>query len=186
MVPEDLLVTLDEQASEGLAQTARHCGVTLNTMVQAAWGVVLGRLTGRDDVVFGGTVSGRPSALPGVENMIGSFINTLPVRVSARLTDSWAQLLERQQRGQVALLDHHHLTLAEVQAQSGAVGELFDTLVVFENYPVEADGLGEPAEGLRITGAVGQDATHYPLTLFPAPGRMYADQARLPAGPVRP
>ncbi|MFJ2183120.1 amino acid adenylation domain-containing protein [Streptomyces anulatus] len=171
VVPEDLLVTLDEQASEGLAQTARHCGVTLNTMVQAAWGVVLGRLTGRDDVVFGGTVSGRPSALPGVENMIGSFINTLPVRVSARPADSWAQLLERQQRGQVALLDHHHLTLAEVQAQSGAVGELFDTLVVFENYPVEADGLGEPAEGLRITGAVGQDATHYPLTLFPAPGR---------------
>ncbi|NEE14706.1 hypothetical protein G3M58_50595, partial [Streptomyces sp. SID7499] len=74
VVPEDLLVTLDEQASDDLAQTARRCGVTLNTLVQAAWGVVLGRLTGRDDVVFGGTVSGRPSALPGVENMIGSFI----------------------------------------------------------------------------------------------------------------
>ncbi|MFE4534669.1 amino acid adenylation domain-containing protein [Streptomyces scopuliridis] len=171
VVPQDLLVTLTEEVSDGLTETARRCGVTLNTVVQAAWGVLLGRLTGRDDVVFGGTVSGRPSAIPGVENMVGSFINTLPVRVSARPADSWARLLERQQRGQVALLPHHHLTLAEVQAQSGVVGELFDTLVVFENYPVEADGLGEPAEGIRITGAVGQDATHYPLALFPAPGR---------------
>ncbi|MFE7231397.1 amino acid adenylation domain-containing protein [Streptomyces sp. NPDC057596] len=171
VVPQDLLVTLPEKLSSGLAETARRCGVTLNTVVQAAWGVLLGRLTGRDDVVFGGTVSGRPSAVPGVENMVGSFINTLPVRVSARPAESWARLLERQQRRQVDLLDHHHLTLADAQAQSGATGELFDTLVVFENYPVEADGLGELAEGLRVTGAVGQDATHYPLSLFPAPGR---------------
>ncbi|MEW2493516.1 amino acid adenylation domain-containing protein [Streptomyces nodosus] len=171
VVPQDLLVTLPEELSSGLAETARRCGVTLNTVVQAAWGVLLGKLTGRDDVVFGGTVSGRPSAVPGVENMVGSFINTLPVRVSARPSESWARLLERQQRRQVDLLDHHHLTLADAQAQSGVTGELFDTLVVFENYPVEADGLGELAQGLRITGAVGQDATHYPLSLFPAPGR---------------
>ncbi|HET9380916.1 MAG TPA: amino acid adenylation domain-containing protein, partial [Streptomyces sp.] len=171
VVPEDLLVTLPEDVSDSLAETARRCGVTLNTVVQAAWGVLLGRLTGRDDVVFGGTVSGRPSAVPGVENMVGSFINTLPVRVTARPADTFTELLDAQQRRQVALLDHHHLTLAEVQAQSSAVGELFDTLVVFENYPVEADGLGELADGIRITGAVGQDATHYPLSLFPAPGR---------------
>ncbi|MEU5365834.1 amino acid adenylation domain-containing protein [Streptomyces sp. NPDC005925] len=171
VVPEDLLVTLPEDVSDSLAETARRCGVTLNTVVQAAWGVLLGGLTGRDDVVFGGTVSGRPSAIPGVENMVGSFINTLPVRVSARPADTFAELLERQQRQQVALLDHHHLTLADIQAQSAAVGELFDTLVVFENYPVEADGLGELADGVRVTGAVGQDATHYPLSLFPAPGR---------------
>ncbi|MEU3345286.1 amino acid adenylation domain-containing protein [Streptomyces sp. NPDC006700] len=171
VVPQDLLVTLPEELSAGLAETARRCGVTLNTVVQAAWGVLLGKLTGRDDVVFGGTVSGRPSAVPGVENMVGSFINTLPVRVSARPAESWTGLLQRQQRRQVDLLDHHHLTLADAQAQSGVTGELFDTLVVFENYPVEADGLGELAEGLRITGAVGQDATHYPLSLFPAPGR---------------
>ncbi|MFR9755701.1 amino acid adenylation domain-containing protein, partial [Streptomyces sp. TR06-5] len=171
VVPEDLLVTLSEELSDGLSETAKRCGVTLNTVLQAAWGVLLGRLTGRDDVVFGGTVSGRPSAIPGVENMVGSFINTLPVRVSARPSETWSRVLERQQRRQVRVLDHHHLTLADVQGRSDVVGELFDTLVVFENYPVEADGLGEPAEGLRITGAVGQDATHYPLTLFPAPGR---------------
>ncbi|WP_445529273.1 amino acid adenylation domain-containing protein, partial [Streptomyces cyslabdanicus] len=171
VVPQDLLVTLEEELSSGLAETARRCGVTLNTVVQAAWGVLLGRLTGRDDVVFGGTVSGRPSAVPGVENMVGSFINTLPVRVSARPAESWARLLQRQQRRQVDLLDHHHVTLADARAQSKVTGELFDTLVVFENYPVEADGLGELAEGLRVTGAVGQDATHYPLSLFPAPGR---------------
>ncbi|MFJ3793087.1 amino acid adenylation domain-containing protein [Kitasatospora sp. NPDC090091] len=169
--PEDLVGELSEDLTRRLTELARRTGVTLNTVVQSAWAVLLGRLTGRTDVVFGATVSGRPADLPGVESMVGLFINTLPVRVEIDPTRSWTELLTEVQRRQTALLDHHHLPLSAIQALTPVTGELFDTLVVFENYPL-TEGAGEEpaAEGPRITDLTGQDATHYPLTLFPTPG----------------
>ncbi|WP_460444009.1 condensation domain-containing protein, partial [Amycolatopsis cihanbeyliensis] len=170
--PEDVLTELSEEVTSGLTTLAREHGLTLNTMVQAAWGLLVGKLTGQNDVVFGGTVSGRPADIPGVETMIGLFINTLPVRVRVDPAESWLELLDRVQRQQGELLDYHHIPLSEAQAQTSVNGRLFDTLVVFENYPVGGgDGDGMQAGPLRVTGATGQDATHYPLTLFPIPGR---------------
>ncbi|MGJ3561527.1 condensation domain-containing protein [Streptomyces sp. INA 01156] len=79
--PDQLPADLPADLTARLLGAAREHGLTLNTLLQGAWAVVLGRLTGRDDVVFGGTVSGWPPQVPGVESMIGLFINTLPVRV---------------------------------------------------------------------------------------------------------
>lgn len=129
--------------------------------------MLLGRLTGRTDVVFGTTVSGRPADVPGIESMIGLFVNTVPVRVRAEPALPVGVLLDRVQAEQAALLDHQHLGLAEVQRQVG-LGELFDTLTVIENYPDEDD---EPAAGLRLVEVEDDDATHYPLTLVAHPGR---------------
>ncbi|MFI6439351.1 amino acid adenylation domain-containing protein [Streptomyces sp. NPDC050759] len=157
---------LPETTAAALTALARRLGVTANTLVQTAWSILLSRTTGRNDVVFGATVSGRPATLPGVESMVGLFVNTVPVRVRLRPDRSLSELLRDVQDGQVGLLDHHHLGLADIQRTTG-LPELFDTLVVFENYPMDDTA---PADSLRITGTSGRDATHYPVTLVAFPG----------------
>ncbi|MFI5835750.1 amino acid adenylation domain-containing protein [Micromonospora sp. NPDC051300] len=167
VVPVETSTTVPAGA---LLAFVRNHGVTLNTVVQTLWGILLGRLTGRDDVLFGATVSGRPAALPGAEEMVGLFINTLPVRVRLAPSDTLLDVLRRVQAEQAGLLDHQHLGLTEIQRQAAA-GPLFDTLVVFESYPVDAGGLAasQDAAGLRVTGVTGRDATHYPATLTVVP-----------------
>ncbi|RSS75553.1 non-ribosomal peptide synthetase, partial [Streptomyces sp. WAC06614] len=161
---------LSEAQTAALARWARERGVTVNTVVQAAWAMVLGRLTGRTDVVFGGTVSGRPPQVPGIESMVGLFINTLPVRVALDPAEPLGTLLDRLQAQQAGLMDHQFLPLADLQRITG-LGELFDTLVVFENYPLDADGLRDAAGGLGIVGGDNHESTHYPLSLTVSLGR---------------
>ncbi|MFD0499315.1 non-ribosomal peptide synthetase [Streptomyces rhizosphaericus] len=169
-------VVLSAGLSAGLVGLGRSCGVTLSGVVQAAWGVVLSRLTGRSDVVFGATVSGRPPEVAGVESMVGLFINTLPVRMVLRPGESVAGLLGRLQGEQAELLPYQFLGLAEVQGVVGG-GELFDSIVVFENYPMPAAPAAGPgtqdsptADRFRFTGLSGNNADHYPLSLIVAPG----------------
>ena len=144
---------------------ARDCAVTLNTVIQVAWGIVLGRLSGRDDVVFGVTVAGRPVEIAGVERMVGLFINTLPLRMSLPPGKPFAELLRETQDSQSRLAAHPYLGLSEIQ-QAAGVGDLFDTLMVFENYPAASVA---PAQDLKLVGVHGRDATHYPLTLVVQP-----------------
>jgi hypothetical protein len=171
VVPESVRMQLSEDFTAALTDMARRVGVTLNTVVQAIWGVFLARFTGRGDVVFGATVSGRPPQVADVERMVGLFINTIPVRVRVRENESVAQLLTRLQRAQTDLLPHHYLSLPQIQRAAG-LGVLFDTLTVLQNYPVDEtmwNGSDQPA-GARTTGLAGRDATHYPLALIVAPG----------------
>ncbi|GAB3897695.1 hypothetical protein GCM10029964_080970 [Kibdelosporangium lantanae] len=148
----------------GVVQAARRHGLTVNTLVQGAWALVIAQLTGRDDVVFGATVSGRPPELPGVEKMLGLFINTLPVRAKLDRDASLRDFLTTLQSRQSGLLAHQYLSLTDVSRLVGR-GELFDTIVVFENYPVDMDALEESSQGLGVADADVQDAAHYPLGL---------------------
>ncbi|MFF3089795.1 amino acid adenylation domain-containing protein [Streptomyces nojiriensis] len=157
-------VELSEAATGRLTAAARSLGTTPSTVIQAVWGLLLGSLTGRRDVVFGLTVAGRPEELPGVESMVGLFITTVPVRLTARPWESVADLLRRFRDEQNALLAHHHLGLRLIQKQAGG-GELFDTLVVIENYPVDPSARAPLADGVRVTGVEARDGTHFPLTL---------------------
>ncbi len=171
--PAPLQVELPAELTDRLSELARTRGVTLNSVVQFAWGVLLGRMTGSDDAVFGTTVSLRPPELPGSEHVIGLLINTVPVRVTLTPGESVATALTGFQQAQSALLGHQHLELGEIQRATGT-GDLFDTLVVFENYPVPADGTGTgTGTGLRVRngGGHGGDASHYPLSLLVLPGR---------------
>ncbi|WP_327371688.1 non-ribosomal peptide synthetase [Streptomyces sp. NBC_01217] len=170
--PAHIRVELPERTTALLADRAREHGVTLGTVVQAAWGLLLGRLTGRDDVVFGTTVSGRDGEVDGIASMVGLFINTLPTRFRWAPRETVGDLLTRLQDEQARLLDHQHLGLAEIQRLAGHAGrgELFDTLVVFENYPAEAD-LRDASGTVRITADAFNDAVHYPLALVVKPGR---------------
>ncbi|WP_416276896.1 amino acid adenylation domain-containing protein [Nocardia sp. alder85J] len=150
-----------------LSRLAARLGVTVNTVVQAAWGLLIGRSTDRDDVVFGATVSGRPPQLPGVETMVGLFLNAIPVRVRLTGTDTLAGLLRRLQSEQAALLDYHYLGLRDIQDAAG-VDALFDTLVVFESFPVDRDGLDKAGsiDGMTVTGVGSVNGTHYPVTVM--------------------
>ncbi len=172
-----LAVELSEEDTERLTVQARKHGLTLNSVVQAAWGLLLGTLTGTSDVVFGTTVAGRPPEVAGSETMVGLFINSLPLRVRARgslldvVTDVRDQLS--------GLLSRQPLGLLDIQRLVG-VGELFDTITVFENYPIDDGALDHPGSGLiiRLAGGKGGDNTHYPLNLLAQPG----DRLRLRLG----
>ncbi|XVQ08588.1 amino acid adenylation domain-containing protein [Spirillospora sp. CA-255316] len=169
--PGRVRVRLTEELTAALSARARAEGVTLGTVLQLAWGVLIGGVTGRTDVVFGAAVSGRPPELPGVEQMIGLFINTLPVRVRIAPGDTVAGALARLQREQADLLPHHHLGLADVQRLAGAGGgALFDTMTVLENYPFDPGAAGTDLGGLTLHAVDGHDASHYPFTFAAVPG----------------
>ncbi|MFF8827904.1 amino acid adenylation domain-containing protein [Streptomyces sp. NPDC015131] len=170
-LPGHVDVRLPEDFTAELTARARAHGLTLSTVVHGLWGVLLGALTGSQDVVFGTTVSGRTTEVAGLDAAVGLFINTVPARVTLRADEPLADLLRRVQDEHALLLDHQHLGLADIQRLTGTTGgELFDTLVVFENYPTgDRSAAADPGE-LRITGAEVTDAVHYPLALIVEPG----------------
>ncbi|MFF7474804.1 non-ribosomal peptide synthase/polyketide synthase [Streptomyces sp. NPDC008092] len=168
-VPAHATVPVGTELAGKLREFARQHGLTPNTVVQGMWGVLVGTLTGRSDVVFGAVVAGRPADLPGVERMLGLFINTVPVRVRLDPYRTVAQLLTELQAQQAELFDHQHLGLAEIQRLAGP-GGTFDSLVVYQNYPMPAQGDLVQSGGLQITGSSSSDTAHYPLILGVVPG----------------
>ncbi|SFW40961.1 condensation domain-containing protein, partial [Nitrosovibrio sp. Nv17] len=144
---------LDASRTRRLLAAARRARITPNTLVQAAWALLLRRHTGQDVVAFGATVAGRPQDLAGAEHLLGLFINTLPVIVEIdpwRRVDDWLQALQAQN---LALREHEHTPLYDIQRWAGQAGQgLFDTLLVFENYPVDSALQAATPGGLRIGG----------------------------------
>ena len=165
----EMLFTLDAEDSRLLVETARRRRLTLSTLLQAAWAVVLARTSGEDDVTFGVTLSGRDIDLPGVEDMVGLFINTVPLRVSTADTPvgPWLRALQARHQENSRF---GHVPLADIQREAALPPgtALFDSLLVFENYPTE------PAEAAAARGgpsfADGQaiDHTTFPLNLVAA------------------
>ncbi|WBQ07898.1 non-ribosomal peptide synthetase [Kribbella sp. CA-293567] len=162
-------LALSAEDSGLLSQRAAEAGVTLNTVVQVAWALVMAELTGRQEVLFGTTVSGRPADLDRVDAMIGLFINTVPVRIDCTPGATVAGLLATVQNSQASLLDHNHYGLGDIQRASG-LSTLFDTLVVFESFPVDRAGLTEATSsaGIAVTGIRPYAATHYAATVLAA------------------
>ena len=158
--------SFDNAMTQRLGRFARQQKVTLNTLVQAAWLLLLQRYTGQDCVTVGTTVAGRPADLPGVESQLGLFINTLPLVASPRPHHTVAQWLQGVQALNLAMREHEHSALFEVQGWAGRSGEaLFDNILVFENFPVSEALQQGVSEGLRFGPARHSDLTSYPLTL---------------------
>ncbi|WP_096144848.1 non-ribosomal peptide synthetase, partial [Pseudomonas fluorescens] len=158
-------VALDSDFTRRLGDFAREQKVTLNTLLQGAWSLLLQRYTGQDCVAFGATVAGRSAPLPGIEQQLGLFINTLPIISAASPAQSAATWLSELQALNLSLRDHEHVPLYDIQGWAGQQGALFDTLLVFENFPVaEALKQGAPA-GLTFGHLHNHERTHYPLTL---------------------
>jgi len=167
--------TLPEEVTRKLNEISKSHHVTLNTMIQGAWGLLLSRYTDEADVMFGATVSGRPAELNGVEQMVGLFINTLPVRMEIDDDCSVQEWLKQLQSRQLEQRDYESTPLVRIRAYSelGAGKPLFESIFVFENFPV-SDAL-EKKDDTDATLAVGKvksfEQTNFPLTVLVSPGK---------------
>ncbi len=182
---------LSHEATTDLQLLANRYHLTLNTLVQGAWALLLGRYCGEQDVLFGSVVSGRPTSLDGVETMTGLFLNTLPVRVRISPDQSALSWLKQLQEQQVELRQYEYSPLMEVQGWSEVPRgrPLFESLLVFENYPVE-DSLEHDNANLKVEITDLFERANYPLTLFATPGdrlslQIFYDCHRFDASVIR-
>lgn len=169
---------LTAEQTDSLQSLARSQHVTISTLVQAAWVLVLHRYSGEEKIVFGATVSGRPADLENAETMIGLFINTLPVVVDVNLYARFVDWLQELQRQSVEARQYEYSSLVQVQEWSEFARNtpLFESILVFENYPVEATvsaqlGKNATARTLRIENIHSFEQTNFPLSLISGPGK---------------
>ena len=167
----EIVRELPRAVQGSLERQAQQAATTVASMFQAAWALVLAWLAGAGDVVFGSTVSGRPAAVPGIERMVGLFINTLPVRVVIDPRAEVRAVARSLQQHHAAIMSHQHTPLVQVQrwAEWTPMTALFESVVVIGNYPVEWPETGGPSS-LRVTSARSHVENSLPLTLRVMPG----------------
>jgi len=168
-------VRLSRELTEAVTDAARSQQLTLNTMVQGAWALLLARYSGESDVVFGATVSGRPAELAGVEQMLGLFINTLPVRARIEEAESVGRWLRRLQAEGAEAREYEHSPLVEVTGWSDLPRgtPLFESVLAFENFPVDSTLIEQVKQrtGLEISEFSSQERGDQPLALVVFPDR---------------
>ena len=157
-----------EQTTRAVSELARSRHTTVNTVLHGAFARVLSWLTGRHDITFGTTVSGRPAEMVGSDAMVGLLINTVPVRATITPATTTADLLDQLHHAHNQTLDHQHLALNDIHRITGH-DHLFDTLFVYENYPLDAAALSS-INGLAITEFSHREYNHYPLAVQAVPG----------------
>ncbi|NEA13472.1 peptide synthetase, partial [Streptomyces sp. SID10692] len=165
-LPRPLTHTLPAELSHLLRETARTRGVTLNSVLTGAFGLLLGARTGRGDAVFGVTVSGREG--DGHGDIVGVLLNTVPMWTRARPDDTVDAYLSSVQAARVAAMEHEHLGLGEIQ-RAGGHDTLFDNLFVLQNF-LDLDAFAEMNARHGITSVLADDSTHYPYTWVVTPG----------------
>lgn len=167
----EIKVRLSEPVTSTLNRLAQRSEITLNLLVQGAWAILLSRYSGEHDVLFGATSSGRPVELNGVESMVGLFINTLPSRVRAAPDELLIPWLKKLQEQQLDVRQHEYTPLVEVHGWSEVPRgqSLFESLFIFENYPIST-AVQERPGGLVVDDVNVSESTNYPLIAVAAPG----------------
>lgn len=163
-------IRLSASLTRQLQVFAREHGLTVSTIIQGVWAILLSRYSGDDEVLFGVTLSGRPHELSGADAMVGLFINTLPRRIRVDGTSLVISWLKELQARNAALLKFEHSSLAQVSAWSALPGgtRLFESYVVFENYPID-EMLRQTCGGVRLSSAELAHESSYPLQLVVFP-----------------
>lgn len=163
---------LSESTMASLQSLARSHKVTLNTLVQAAWGLLLSRRSGERDVMFGAAFSGRPSELRGIEAMVGACVNNLPVRIHVDREAPLCDFLTAVQERQFAVSQHQYCSLEEIQrwSQVPARNRLFESLLVFQNYLV-GKGAHRLGDDVAVHAIAVPETTNFPITLMVTPAR---------------
>ncbi|QMU70193.1 hypothetical protein GXP74_20165 [Streptacidiphilus sp. P02-A3a] len=161
----DTHLRLPADRSHRLYTFAKNARLTVNTVVQGAWALLLAAHSGERDVCFGATVSGRPENLAGADEIIGLFINTLPVRTTLDRDLDLVTWLRRIQDEQVETRQFEHVSLAQVRGWSETPREsnLFDSIVIFESFPYDRDAASR--HGLTVRESNGAEETNYALAL---------------------
>lgn len=134
---EEIEFSINENIIANLKDIALRCKVTINTIFQAIWGILLQRYNNTGDVVFGAVVSGRPSEIRGIENTLGLFINTIPVRVMCDGNRLFSELIVEMQKSALKADEYSYYSLAQIQSESSLKNNLINHILIFENYPVE-------------------------------------------------
>ncbi len=172
---------LPPELTAALQELARRNQLTLSTLVQGAWALLLSRYSGHQEVLFGATSSGRPADLPGVEAMVGMFINTLPVRVDADPGAKLLPWLRGVQDLQLRTRQFEYSPLVQIQGWSEIPRglPLFESIVVFESYPVATGSTGGD-RGLKISDVATLQKTNLPLNLIAVPtGTIAGDRLQM-------
>ncbi len=158
--------------SASLAQLAKTRRITVNSLFQTAWGVLLQKYNNTDDVVFGSVVSGRPPDLPGVEQMVGLFINTQPMRIACNPEERFIDVAARVQERAVAAMAYDYHPLFAIQSASALKNKLLNHIVAFENYPISErmQELSSLSRGLRIHDVRVFEQTNYDFNVIVCPG----------------
>ncbi|NLC70565.1 MAG: hypothetical protein GX751_04305, partial [Desulfuromonadaceae bacterium] len=170
-------VTLSHEISGKLQQTARMLRTTPGILLQSVWGMLIARLSRDEDVVFGNVVAGRPAEIPGIEKMVGMFINTIPVRLKTE-GRTLRQLVDELTTCQGEREEHETTPLHQIQAQAPIPRgmALFESLFVYENYPVDERLREERGLDFTIGDVRGNEAPHYPYSLAVLPGKEFTLQ----------
>ncbi|XBO87532.1 condensation domain-containing protein [Bacillus licheniformis] len=176
--PKHLQFSLKPETIEKLSDLARRLGVTLNTLFTSIWGLLLHRYNATDDAVFGAVVSGRPSAIDGIESMAGLFINTVPVRIRSSADMSFSSLAKQVQKDILTCEDHGYYPLYEIQNESGLNKDLINHILVFENYPVQmqkaVNGWHESEKNALVLDHFSMsEETNYDLNVVIVPGETF-------------
>ncbi|MBK8552596.1 MAG: amino acid adenylation domain-containing protein [Ignavibacteria bacterium] len=168
---EEQTLKLSAELTSGLQLFARNNQLTLNTIIQGVWGIILSEYTGEKDVLFGSTVSGRTSSIKGVESMVGLFINSLPTRIKVNKENEIIPWLKELQDAHILRDEYFYTSLVDIQEWSGLpkTTQLFDNLLVFENYPVDRASL-TGSSGIKVLNVKAIEKTSFPLTILVAPG----------------
>lgn len=163
---------LPQHSAEAIQQYARQHRLTVNTLVQGVWSLILSRYSGPRKVMYGNTVSGRSPDLHGVESMVGLFINTLPITVEVTESMPVVDWLHKLQAQQTEALDYAYLPLPEIQSESAIPSGqgLFESILVFENYPVNK-ATEEAAPTVELSDIHSVARNNFPLTLLVSSGR---------------
>ncbi|MFO0760430.1 MAG: non-ribosomal peptide synthase/polyketide synthase [Byssovorax sp.] len=166
---EEKRLVLSESAAAGLQAFARQHKLTLSTLVQGSWALLLSRYSGEDDVCYGATVSGRSAPVPGIEQMVGLFINTIPIRVIVSREEPIKDWLRALQDRQSEAREYEYSPLIKVQewAKIPRGTPLFGSQLAFENYPVD-DSFRNEGKGLTMVDGKTTAQTNYPLTVVAA------------------
>ncbi|WP_245224985.1 condensation domain-containing protein, partial [Pseudozobellia sp. WGM2] len=154
-----------------IRNVAKTNKTTENNLIQSVWGCLLSKYNNNNDVVFGTVVSGRPPQIKGIEDMIGLFINTIPVRVKYSKGSTVSQLLQSQQEKSIQSLENHYLRLSEVQAQSELGTDLIDHILVFENYAVQESQQAQQNSQIEVLQGDSLEQNHYDFSIQVNPGR---------------
>ncbi len=165
--------TINSCITKRLDSLAKGCKVSMNTIFQTLWGILLQKYNNTGDVVFGSVVSGRPTDLIGVDRIVGLFINTIPVRVKSESGESFTEVLARMQKAALESENHSYFPLYEIHANTELKQELFDHIIAFENYPMGKDwafskdtyGIGFCVDGFEM-----YQKTNYSFNIIVTPG----------------
>ncbi len=166
---KEIISKIDNDLADKLKELAGRNQVTLSTVMQTAWGILLQKYNNTDKVVFGAVVSGRPPEIEGIEEMVGLFINTVPVKIESSLDMSFKELLLSVQKRALLNEKYFYYPLAEIQSSTELKSNLLDHILVFENYPIE-QGSFEGDNDIQVTEIESFEQTNYDFNIVIIPG----------------